>query len=52
MAIAIAIKRMYNALEELYIDGIQTNTELHRNILQAPEFISGGDSISINYLSA
>lgn len=48
---AIAIKRMYNALEELYIDGIETNVELHRKILQTPEFISGGDSISINYLS-
>lgn len=45
-----AIKRMTNALEEIYIDGIETNVALHQNIIQAPEFVAGGDALSINYL--
>ena len=48
---AVAVKRMMNALEEIYISGIETNIPLHQNILQAPEFIAGGDAVSINYLS-
>lgn len=47
---ATALARMRNALDEIYIDGIDTNIELHKQIINAPEFIAGGDSISINYL--
>lgn len=45
-----AIARMKSALDELYIGGIDTNVELHKNILSSPEFIAGGNSLSINYL--
>lgn len=48
---ASALARMRNALDEIYIDGIDTNIELHKQIVNAPEFIAGGDSISINYLN-
>lgn len=48
---ATALARMRNALEEIYIDGIDTNIELHKKIVNSPEFIAGGDSISINYLN-
>ncbi len=47
-----AIARMCSALEEIYIAGIESNSELHRSILRSPEFIAGGDAISINHLSA
>ncbi|MCH9665812.1 MAG: acetyl-CoA carboxylase biotin carboxylase subunit [Gammaproteobacteria bacterium] len=48
---ATALARMRNALDEIYIDGIDTNIELHKKIVNSPEFIAGGDSISINYLN-
>ena len=40
-----AIARMCSALEEIYIAGIESNSELHRSILRSPEFIAGGDAI-------
>ncbi len=45
-----ALYRMRSALDEIYIDGIETNVELHKKILASPDFVAGGDSISINYL--
>lgn len=48
---ATAMRRMGAALEEIYIAGIETNVELHRDIMQAAEFVAGGDAISINYLA-
>lgn len=48
---ATALDRMRGALDEIYIDGIETNVELHKKILSAPEFVAGGNSISINYLN-
>ena len=46
-----ALAKMRVALDELYVGGIDTNIELHKNIINAPEFIAGGNSISINYLN-
>jgi acetyl-CoA carboxylase biotin carboxylase subunit len=40
-----AIVRMQNALSELVIDGINTNTELHREILADAAFRQGGTNI-------
>lgn len=40
-----AILRMRNALDEIIIDGIQTNIELHRHIFHDKEFIAGGTNI-------
>jgi acetyl-CoA carboxylase, biotin carboxylase subunit len=36
-----AIARMHRALEEYYVGGIQTNTELFQRILASPEFSRG-----------
>ncbi len=36
------------ALEEMYVLGIDTNLDLHRKLVNDPNFIKGG--ISINYL--
>ena len=44
----IAIKRMLMALEEVYINGIETNLELHRRIIDDSSFVRGG--LDIHYL--
>ena len=44
----IAIIKMRNALEEMIIDGIKTNIELHKQILSDQEFNKG--STNIHYL--
>ncbi len=41
----IAIARARNALNELVIDGIKTNTELHKIILADENFQNGGTNI-------
>ncbi len=41
----IAIRRMQNALDEIIIDGINTNIELHKDILADPDFRRGGTNI-------
>ncbi|WP_367606428.1 acetyl-CoA carboxylase biotin carboxylase subunit [Legionella sp. W05-934-2] len=40
-----AILRMRNALDEIIIEGIQTNIELHRHIFHDKNFIEGGTNI-------
>jgi acetyl-CoA carboxylase biotin carboxylase subunit len=40
-----AFGRMRNALDEIIIDGIKTNIELHQRILRDKEFIHGGTNI-------
>jgi len=46
----IALTRMDNALDELLIDGIRTNTALHKEILRDTEFRKGG--VNIHYLES
>lgn len=43
-----ALARMNNALNELVIDGIKTNTPLHQSLIQDSEFRCGG--VNIHYL--
>ena len=43
-----AIKRALRSLNEIVIDGIDTNIELHKRILSSPEFKNGG--VAINWL--
>lgn len=43
-----ALMRMQSALEELLIEGIKTNTDLHRDLVRDGEFRKGG--VSIHYL--
>lgn len=43
-----AISRMKNALNELIIEGIQTNVPLHMKILNDPQFVAG--DFTIHYL--
>ena len=43
-----AIRKMRVALEEMYIEGIDTNTDLHDKIFHEQNFVEG--NISINYL--
>jgi acetyl-CoA carboxylase, biotin carboxylase subunit len=43
-----AISRMYNALEEMLVDGIKTNIPLQRDIMSDPGFKAGG--VNIHYL--
>ncbi|MDX9874201.1 MAG: acetyl-CoA carboxylase biotin carboxylase subunit [Spongiibacteraceae bacterium] len=43
-----ALRRMRQALDELVIDGIRTNTELHRQLVRDAEFQKGG--VNIHYL--
>jgi acetyl-CoA carboxylase, biotin carboxylase subunit len=43
-----ALKRMANALDELFIEGIKTNTELQRELVIDPGFRRGG--VNIHYL--
>ena len=40
-----AFARMRNALDEIIIDGIKTNIELHQRILHDKAFIQGGTNI-------
>ena len=40
-----AFARMRNALDEMIIDGIKTNIELHMRILRDKSFIQGGTNI-------
>lgn len=42
---AEAIGRMRNALDEIIIDGIKTNIELHQHIIRDQSFIAGGTNI-------
>lgn len=42
---AEAIARMRNALDEIVIDGIKTNIELHHRILHDKSFMEGGTNI-------
>tara|TARA_R110001599_G_scaffold67199_2_gene189865 strand:- start:7797 stop:9137 length:1341 start_codon:yes stop_codon:yes gene_type:complete len=44
----IALSRMRNALDELVVDGIRTNTDLHRDLVRDAAFREGG--VSIHYL--
>ncbi|MEJ6656324.1 MAG: acetyl-CoA carboxylase biotin carboxylase subunit [Pseudomonas sp.] len=43
-----AMVRMRNALDELVVDGIKTNTPLHRELVRDEEFCKGG--VNIHYL--
>ncbi len=45
-----AIKRAIRSLNEIVIDGIETNIELHKKILSNKEFKSGG--VAINWLES
>ena len=45
-----ALARMRNALDEIIIDGIKTNIELHQRIMRDKSFIQGGTNI--HYLEA
>jgi len=40
-----AIAKMRNALDELIIEGIKTNIELHQDVLSDAEFLQGGQNI-------
>lgn len=40
-----AIMRLRNALDEMVIEGIRTNIELHQRILHDPNFVQGGTNI-------
>ena len=42
---AEAIARMRQALDEIIVDGIKTNIELHRRILHDKGFVDGGTNI-------
>jgi acetyl-CoA carboxylase biotin carboxylase subunit len=44
----MALSRMRNALDELVIDGIRTNIDLHRDLVRDAAFCKGG--VSIHYL--
>ena len=44
----IAMKRMLNALQEIYIDGINTNIDLHVDLVKDAAFLAGG--VDIHYL--
>ncbi|MCL6270574.1 acetyl-CoA carboxylase biotin carboxylase subunit [Sansalvadorimonas sp. 2012CJ34-2] len=46
---ATAMARMRNALDELVIDGIRTNTPLHQELVRDAGFLEGG--VSIHYLT-
>lgn len=43
-----ALARMRNALDELVVDGIKTNTALHKNLVRDAGFCKGG--VNIHYL--
>ena len=44
----IALKRMRQALDELVVEGIRTNADLHRELVRDSEFARGG--VNIHYL--
>lgn len=44
----VALARMRQALDELVVEGIRTNTELHRDLARDAAFADGG--VSIHYL--
>lgn len=46
----VALARMRQALEELVVEGIRTNTPLHRDLVRDPAFQKGG--VSIHYLES
>jgi len=46
----LALARMRQALEELVVEGISTNTPLHRDLVRDPAFRAGG--VSIHYLES
>lgn len=41
----IALARMRNCLEELVVEGIKTNIDLHQRLMNDPNFIAGGQNI-------
>ncbi|RKR06421.1 biotin carboxylase [Kushneria sinocarnis] len=43
-----ALTRMRNALDELLVEGIKTNTDLHKDLVRDPAFREGG--VNIHYL--
>ena len=46
----VALNRMRQALDELVIEGIRTNTPLHRDLVRDMAFRAGG--VSIHYLES
>lgn len=44
----IALRRMGGALDELLVEGIRTNTQLHRELIRDTGFMEGG--VNIHYL--
>ncbi|NND67250.1 MAG: acetyl-CoA carboxylase biotin carboxylase subunit [Halioglobus sp.] len=46
----VALARMRQALDELVVEGIRTNTPLHRDLVRDAAFIAGG--VSIHYLES
>ena len=44
----IALRRMRQALDELVVEGIRTNADLHRDLVRDSEFRKGG--VNIHYL--
>ncbi len=46
----VALARMRGALDELVVEGIRTNTPLHRDLVRDAAFMAGG--VSIHYLES
>jgi acetyl-CoA carboxylase biotin carboxylase subunit len=46
----VALARMRQALDELIVEGIKTNTQLHKELVTDPSFMAGG--VSIHYLES
>ena len=46
----IALKKMRQALDEFVVEGIRTNSALHRELVVYPSFVAGG--VSIHYLES
>lgn len=46
----VAMARMRQALDELVVEGIRTNTPLHRDLVRDDAFLAGG--VSIHYLES
>ena len=46
----LALARMRQALDELVVEGIRTNTALHRELVRDRAFQAGG--VSIHYLES
>ena len=45
-----ALVKMRQALDELVVEGIRTNSALHRELVVDPSFMAGG--VSIHYLES